>query len=62
MTPMLGLTRRTLRVLAASLILSLAAPAVIAQTPAQTPGPAMSQEDVQRIAREVQKKLASLTN
>jgi osmotically-inducible protein OsmY len=64
------LTRRTLPVLAASLIFSLAAPAVVAQNPAPItpigpnipPGPAMSQEDIQRIAGQVQKKLAGLTN
>jgi hyperosmotically inducible protein len=61
---LLGLTRRTVPVLAASIIFSLVAPAVIAQNPAPTPapGPPMSQEDIQRIAREAQKKIASLTN
>jgi len=64
MTPLLRLTRRTLPVLAASLILSLVAPSVIAQNPAPAtaPGPAMSQEDLRRIATEAQKKLAGLTN
>jgi hyperosmotically inducible periplasmic protein len=52
------LTRRTLSVLAAALIFSLAAPAVIAQTPSST----WSQEDTLRIAKEVQKRLAGLTN
>ena len=55
-----GLTRRTLPVLAAAVIFSLAAPAVTAQEPA--PGPTWSQEDTLRIAKEVQKKLAGLTN
>jgi hyperosmotically inducible periplasmic protein len=52
------LTRRTLPVLAAALIFSLAAPAVIAQSPSST----WSEEDTLRIAKEVQKKLAGLTN
>jgi hyperosmotically inducible periplasmic protein len=52
------LTRRTLPVLATALIFSLAAPAVIAQSPS----PTWSQEDTLRIAKEVQKKLAGLTN
>jgi osmotically-inducible protein OsmY len=52
------LTRRTLPVLAAALIFSLAAPAVIAQSPSST----WSQEDTLRIAKEVQKRLAGLTN
>jgi hyperosmotically inducible periplasmic protein len=52
------LTRRTLPVLAAALIFSLAAPAVIAQSPSST----WSQEDTLRIAKDVQKKLAGLTN
>jgi osmotically-inducible protein OsmY len=52
------LTRRILSVLAAALIFSLAAPAVIAQNPSST----WSQEDTLRIAKEVQKRLASLTN
>ena len=55
-----GLTRRTLPIFAAVLIVSLAAPAVTAQEPA--PGPTWSQEDTLRIAKEVQKKLAGLTN
>jgi hyperosmotically inducible periplasmic protein len=54
------LTRRTLPVLAAALIFSLSAPAVIAQDAA--PGPTWSQEDTLRIAKEVQKKLGGLTN
>ena len=58
-----GLTRRTLPALAVSLIFTLSASAVIAQNPAPAQaGPTMSQEDLQRIAREAQKKLASLTN
>jgi osmotically-inducible protein OsmY len=52
------LTRRSLPILAAALIFSLAAPAAIAQTP----GPTWSQEDGLRIVKEVQKKLAGLTN
>ena len=52
------LTRRTLPLLAAALIFSLAAPAVIAQSPSST----WSQEDTLRIAKEVQKRLAGLTN
>jgi hyperosmotically inducible periplasmic protein len=52
------LTRRTLPLLAAALIFSLAAPAVIAQSPSST----WSQEDTLRIAQEVQKRLAGLTN
>ncbi len=52
------LTRRTLPVLVAALIFSLAAPALIAQNPA----PTWSQDDTLRIAKEVQKRLGSLTN
>jgi osmotically-inducible protein OsmY len=52
------LTRRSLPILAAALIVSLAAPAAIAQTP----GPTWSQEDTIRISQEVQKKLRGLTN
>jgi hyperosmotically inducible protein len=52
------LTRRTLPVIAAALIFSLAAPAVIAQNPS----PTWSQDDTLRIAKEVQKRLASLPN
>jgi hyperosmotically inducible periplasmic protein len=52
------LTRHTLPLLAAALIFSLAAPAVIAQSPSST----WSQEDTLRIAKEVQKRLAGLTN
>ena len=51
------LTRRIFPVLAAGLILSLAAPSVIAQNPA----PTWSQADGMRIVQEVQKKLAGLT-
>jgi hyperosmotically inducible protein len=51
-------TRRTLPLLAAALIFSLAVPSAIAQTP----GPTWSQEDGLRIVQEVQKKLGSLTN
>jgi hyperosmotically inducible periplasmic protein len=50
--------RRTLPVVAAALIFNLAAPAVIAQNPS----PTWSQDDTLRIAKEVQKRLASLTN
>jgi hyperosmotically inducible periplasmic protein len=50
--------RRTLPVLAAALIVSLAAPSSIAQNPA----PTWSQEDGLRVAQEVQKKLAGLAN
>ena len=52
------LTRRTLPLIAATLIFSLAAPAVAAQNPS----PTWSQDDTLRIAKEVQKRLASLTN
>ena len=58
MSPVPRLTRRTLPAIAAALILSLAAPAAIAQTPA----PTWSQEDGLRIVKEVQRKLAGLTN
>jgi hyperosmotically inducible periplasmic protein len=54
------LTRRVLPIFAAALIFSLTAPAVTAQEP--EPGPTWSQEDTLRIAKEVQKKLAGLTN
>ena len=53
------LTRRTLPLLAAALIFSITAPAVIAQT---APAPTWSQEDTLRIVNEVQKKLAGLPN
>lgn len=53
------LMRRTLPVFSAALILSLTAPALIAQTPAPTA--TWSQEDGLRITKEVQKKLAGLT-
>jgi hyperosmotically inducible periplasmic protein len=52
------LIRRALPAIAASVALSLAAPAMIAQTPA----PTWSQEDGMRIVQQVQKKLAGLTN
>jgi hyperosmotically inducible protein len=58
LSPLSRLTRRTAPAVAAALIFSLAAPAVTAQTP----DPTWSQEDTLRIAKEVQKKLASLTN
>ena len=51
-------TRRTLPVIAAALIFSLGAPAVIAQNPS----PTWAQDDTLRIGKEVQKKLGSLTN
>jgi osmotically-inducible protein OsmY len=50
-----------LALLAAALIFSVASPAVIAQT-APAPAPTWSQEDMLRIAKEVQKKLGGLTN
>jgi osmotically-inducible protein OsmY len=48
--------RRTLPVVVAALTFSLAVPALIAQSPS----PTWSQDDTLRIAKEVQKKLASL--
>jgi hyperosmotically inducible periplasmic protein len=54
------LSRRTLPTLAALLVFTLSAPAVIAQDP--TPGPTWSQEDTLRIVKDVQKKLSGLTN
>ena len=53
-------TRRALPLLTATLAIALCAPAVLAQD--QTPGPTWSQEDGMRIAQEVQKRLARLTN
>jgi hyperosmotically inducible protein len=53
-----ALTRRRLPVVVAALLLSLAAPALIAQNPS----PTWSQDDALRIAKEVQKRLAGLTN
>jgi osmotically-inducible protein OsmY len=53
-----ALSRRTLPVIAAALIFSLVAPAVIAQNPS----PTWAQDDTLRIAKEVQKKLGSLTS
>ncbi len=53
-----SLTRRTLPLVAAALIFSVAAPAMIAQNPSPTWG----QDDAMRVANEVQKRLASLTN
>ena len=52
------LTRHTLPVLAASLIFSLSAPSIVAQTQA----PTWSQEEGMKIVTEVQKKLRSLPN
>jgi hyperosmotically inducible periplasmic protein len=60
LSPLSRLTRRTLPVLAASLIFCVSAPAVLAQDAA--PGPTWSQEDTVRISKEVQKRLGSLTN
>ena len=54
------ITRRALPVLTAALAVALSAPAVLAQD--QTPSPTWSQEDGMRIAQEVQKRLARLTN
>jgi hypothetical protein len=51
------LTRHNLPVLVA-LIFSLAAPTIVAQNPS----PTWSQDDTLRIAKEVQKRLGSLTN
>jgi hyperosmotically inducible protein len=51
-------TRRVLPLIAAALIFSLAAPAIIAQNPS----PTWAQDDTLRIAKEVQKRLARLTN
>jgi hyperosmotically inducible protein len=53
-----ALSRRTLPVIAAALIFSLGAPAIIAQSPS----PTWAQDDTLRIAKEVQKRLASLTD
>jgi len=60
MTFLSPLSRRTLPILAAALIFSISAPAVLAQDAA--PGPTWSQEDTVRISKEVQKRLGSLTN
>jgi hyperosmotically inducible protein len=60
LSPLSRLTRRTLPILAAALIFSISAPALIAQDAA--PGPTWSQEDTVRISKEVQKRLGSLTN
>jgi hyperosmotically inducible periplasmic protein len=54
------LTRRVLPLLAAALVFTLSAPNLVAQD--QTPAPTWSQEDTIRIATEVQKKLANLSN
>jgi hyperosmotically inducible periplasmic protein len=51
-------TRRALPVIAAALLFSLASPAIIAQGPS----PTWAQNDTLRIAKEVQKKLAGLTD
>ena len=54
------LTRRVLPFIAAALVFSFSAPILRAQD--QTPAPTWSQEDTLRIAKEVQKKLANLSN
>ncbi len=54
------LSRPTLPALAALLVFTLSAPAVLAQDP--TPGPTWSQEDTLRIVKDVQKKLSGLSN
>jgi osmotically-inducible protein OsmY len=59
MSTLFPLTRRTLPLLAAALIFSVAALAAIAQP---APAPTWSQEDTVRIVNEVQKKLAGLPN
>jgi osmotically-inducible protein OsmY len=59
MNPLFHLIRRTLPLVAAALIFSVTAPAVIAQP---APAPTWSQEDTLRIAKEAQKKLGGLTN
>jgi hyperosmotically inducible protein len=51
-------TRRALPLIAAALIFSLAAPATVAQNPS----PTWAQDDTLRIAKEVQKRLAGLTD
>jgi len=56
---MIRLTRRVIPALAAFLVFTLSAPALIAQEP--TPGPTWSQEDTIRIVQQVQKKLANLS-
>src|ERR1700677_4524352 len=53
-----ALTRRTLPVVLVALTFSLASPALVAQSPS----PTWSQDDTLRIAKEVQKRLGSLTN
>ena len=53
-----SLTRRTLPIVVVALTFSLAAPALVAQNPS----PTWSQDDTLRIAKEVQKRLGSLTN
>jgi osmotically-inducible protein OsmY len=51
-------TRRILQVITVALIFSLAAPTVMAQNPS----PTWAQDDTLRVAKEVQKRLAGLTN
>lgn len=53
-----AVTRRILPAVIAALTLSLAVPALVAQSPS----PTWSQDDTLRIAKEVQKKLASLSS
>jgi hyperosmotically inducible periplasmic protein len=53
-----ALSRPKLPVIAAALIFGLSAPAVVAQNPS----PTWAQDDTLRIAKEVQKRLASLPN
>jgi hyperosmotically inducible protein len=53
-----ALTRRTLPVVVVALTFSLASPALVAQSSS----PTWSQDDTLRIAKEVQKRLGSLTN
>jgi hyperosmotically inducible periplasmic protein len=62
LSPLSRLTRRTAPTLAVALIVSLAFSLATPAVTAQTPGPTWSQEDTVRIAKEVQKKLGSLTN
>jgi hyperosmotically inducible protein len=51
-------TRRILQVITVALIFSLAVPTVMAQNPS----PTWAQDDTLRVAKEVQKRLAGLTN
>ena len=58
MKPLSSRTHRTLSVVAAALIFSLAMPAVVAQHTSST----WAQDDTLRIAKEVQKRIRSLNN